>query len=254
MAGWAAATRCGATSLGRRPRVETLLVPRPPLPARRGRRQLLRHQRALPGRPARPLPRRSTAGTAGTLRRRGGRAGPAAGRPGRASCFVRRGSATACRSRSPRRTSAAPARSRCGGGARCGGRRVGTGRRRRRAGGHRVVGVRGLRLGLARHPPRGHYEPGAFDVRTDPPRPTASLAVRHLPPARSPTTRYLMGLDGGSGRVDSSSRTQCQQRPRSSGAQVGNHRPTGTLGRAFARVCAARGLAFALLSPRIGHR
>ena len=72
----------------------------------------------------------------------------------------------------------------------------------------------------------------------------------NLPPARSQTTRYLMGLDGGSGRVDSSSRTQCQQRPRSSRRKLVITGATGTLGRAFARVCAARGLAFALLSRR----
>ena len=106
---------------------------------------------------------------------------------------------------------------------------------------------------------RGYYEPGAYDVRADPPRPTAiaslakSLATGTVP--RHPVLsgpgwwrrpqRFLaepVTLDGVNGD-DAPPAPQPKAPILITGA-------TGTLGRAFARICAQRGVDFALLSRR----
>ena len=122
---------------------------------------------------------------------------------------------------------------------------------------------------------RGHYEPGAFDVRSEPPRPTAvarmvrSLAregqfkhpvttaspgwwrrpVRLLYPAVSaPAKDFLVARDD----VD---RPQIEVIAARGGAEDGA-RPilvagaNGRVGRAFARICAHRGLACKLVCRR----
>ena len=91
-------------------------------------------------------------------------------------CCARPGSATGCRSPSPRRTSAAPAKSSCAGWTKSGrqlrrsGRKVPTSARSRSGPSFGAVDWNSL---LTRT--EGFYEPGAFDVRTrgGPPRPTA---------------------------------------------------------------------------------
>ncbi|HET7698739.1 MAG TPA: family 1 glycosylhydrolase, partial [Vicinamibacterales bacterium] len=91
----------------------------------------------------------------------------------------------------------------------------------------------------------GHYEPGAFDVRASPPRPTAvASVVRDFAQGRRPS--LLAAIDG----------TPWWQRPERLiyGPAVAAVRPasadrpllvvgaTGTLGRAFQRICDQRGL------------
>jgi dTDP-4-dehydrorhamnose reductase len=89
--------------------------------------------------------------------------------------------------------------------------------------------------------PAGHYEPGAFDIRSGQPRPTAvAQVVCDLAAGRAPTHPALDGPGWWRRTTRAAS---------SSGA-----RPVlitgsgGTLGRAFVEICAARGLAFIALS------
>ena len=113
-----------------------------------------------------------TAATAATRTPTSKRCGPAAAhrRASRPS-WTRPGSATACRSRSPRCISAARARSSCAGCSRPGTRRT--------ARDARGVDVRAVTAWALLGPidwdslvtePTGHYEPGAFDVRGPEPR------------------------------------------------------------------------------------
>lgn len=95
----------------------------------------------------------------------------------------------------------------------------------------------------------GHYEPGLWDVRSDPPRPTALAGLaRELGEGREPShpvlagsgwwqraVRHLGAADGPAGMVAANGRPLLI-----SGA-------SGTLGRAFARMCHLRGLPFKLL-------
>ena len=93
--------------------------------------------------------------------------------------------------------------------------------------------------------PRGHYEPGAFDVRSTPPRPTkvASL-VRDL--ARGVTPDHAVWRQQGwwrrSSRLHYAPALRADEHiPASQPVLVLG--ATGTLGRAFTRLCHQRGLA-----------
>jgi dTDP-4-dehydrorhamnose reductase len=98
----------------------------------------------------------------------------------------------------------------------------------------------------------GFYEPGVFDVRCDPPRPTA-LAMAASALARTGDFSHAV-LDHAGWWHRHDRYYQPPQREPRSAALV--HRPrviaitgaTGTLGRAFARVCTQRGLPHVLLS------
>ncbi|NHZ99804.1 family 1 glycosylhydrolase [Massilia sp. CCM 8734] len=108
---------------------------------------------------------------------------------------------------------------------------------------------------------RGYYEPGPFDVRAPLPRPTALAAMmRELAAGRAPTHPVLRGQ----GWWRRAGRCLCPpvatpEAPTSITADghslVGTASApiliagaTGTLGRAFARICARRNLAYRLLS------
>jgi dTDP-4-dehydrorhamnose reductase len=97
---------------------------------------------------------------------------------------------------------------------------------------------------------RGFYEPGPFDVRAPAPRPTAlAAATRALArdgrfdhPALATPGWWHRGRVLASGRTARATR---QNRPAPPLVIIG---ATGTLGRAFARLCGERGLAHVLLS------
>jgi len=98
----------------------------------------------------------------------------------------------------------------------------------------------------------GFYEPGVFDVRCDPPRPTA-LAMAASSLARTGDFSHPV-LDHAGWWHRHDRYYQPPQREPRSPALVQRPRAiaitgaTGTLGRAFARVCAQRGLPHVLLS------
>jgi dTDP-4-dehydrorhamnose reductase len=98
----------------------------------------------------------------------------------------------------------------------------------------------------------GFYEPGVFDVRCDPPRPTA-LAMAASALARTGDFSHAV-LDHAGWWHRHDRYYQPPQREPRSAALVQRPRviaiigATGTLGRAFARVCTQRGLPHALLS------
>lgn len=93
--------------------------------------------------------------------------------------------------------------------------------------------------------PRGHYEPGAFDIRSDPPRPTrAASVIRELAFGMQPSHAAL-DADGWWRRPNrllfaTSSTPQPARGTKQPLLVLGI---TGTLGRAFQRICEARGLA-----------
>jgi dTDP-4-dehydrorhamnose reductase len=107
---------------------------------------------------------------------------------------------------------------------------------------------------------KGYYEPGPFDVRSPLPRPTAVAALmRELGAQQAPSHPVLRGQ----GWWRRSGRLLCQPVATpdvlasiDSGRRQGGQQAdpilitgaTGTLGRAFARICRARNLAFRLLS------
>ena len=98
----------------------------------------------------------------------------------------------------------------------------------------------------------GFYEPGVFDVRCDPPRPTA-LAMAASALARTGNFSHAV-LDHAGWWHRHDRYYQAPQREPRSAALVQRPRviaiigATGTLGRAFARVCTQRGLPHVLLS------
>jgi dTDP-4-dehydrorhamnose reductase len=98
----------------------------------------------------------------------------------------------------------------------------------------------------------GFYEPGVFDVRCDPPRPTA-LAMAASALARTGDFSHAV-LDHAGWWHRHDRYYQPPQREPRSAALVQRPRviaiigATGTLGRAFARVCTQRGLPHVLLS------
>ncbi len=101
----------------------------------------------------------------------------------------------------------------------------------------------------------GHYEPGAFDVRSDPPRETAVAGLmRSWATHRSPAHPVLHGegwwrrpgrwlappvtISDGVGETEASTRVGSASSPRPAPLLIVG--ATGTLGRAFARICEAR--------------
>ena len=93
--------------------------------------------------------------------------------------------------------------------------------------------------------PRGHYEPGAFDARSQPPRPTyAATTIRALASGIEPGHASLNG-DGWWRRPSRllypAARITREFRPEMQPLLVFG--ATGTLGRAFKRIAEARGLA-----------
>ena len=107
---------------------------------------------------------------------------------------------------------------------------------------------------------RGYYESGAFDVRTSPPRPTAIAALaKSLSCGAAPSHPVLSGQGWWKrpGRfyaapvdvIDPATRADlppCEERS----TPILITGATGTLGRAFARICKQRGLEHVLLSRR----
>jgi dTDP-4-dehydrorhamnose reductase len=105
---------------------------------------------------------------------------------------------------------------------------------------------------------RGHYEPGAFDLRSAAPRPTALCNVlRALANGREPQHPVLdaPGWWRRRERILYPSRKEADKNDTTERhmPHAGAHRELlitgahGTLGRAFARICARRGLAFRLV-------
>ncbi|HEY0385548.1 MAG TPA: sugar nucleotide-binding protein, partial [Pyrinomonadaceae bacterium] len=109
----------------------------------------------------------------------------------------------------------------------------------------------------------GHYEPGVFDLRAPRPRPTAiANLVRDLAAGREPD-HPLLDSPGWWHRFDrlcyppvNHQRAAAAAEPKVVDVRKGASRPllitgaTGTLGNAFARACAARGISYRLLSRR----
>jgi dTDP-4-dehydrorhamnose reductase len=103
---------------------------------------------------------------------------------------------------------------------------------------------------------RGYYEPGAFDVRTSPPRPTAIAALaKSLASGATPSHPVLSGPGWWKrpGRfyaapvdVDPPAPMEVPRHAERS-APILITGATGTLGRAFARLCTQRGLEHVLL-------
>jgi dTDP-4-dehydrorhamnose reductase len=107
----------------------------------------------------------------------------------------------------------------------------------------------------------GYYEPGPFDVRTEPPRPTALAALMRELAASEPLSQPVLRGKGWWRRPD---RFVCapvatRSAPTSISADghnlVGKHMQpilitgaTGTLGRAFARICERRNIAYRLMT------
>lgn len=104
---------------------------------------------------------------------------------------------------------------------------------------------------------RGYYEPGAFDVRGPAPRPTAIAALmRQLGRGETPRHPVLSAPGWWVRRADRHYCPPVETRFSDAVPEIhdgGNTRPiliaggTGTLGNAFARICAERGLNHALL-------
>jgi dTDP-4-dehydrorhamnose reductase len=105
----------------------------------------------------------------------------------------------------------------------------------------------------------GHYEPGLFDVRGGTPRPTAlAAAVADLAAGRAPAHPAATGPTWwrtSQRLIYPPVRVRRAGRSRDARAEAhGEQRPllitgaTGTLGRAFARLCAERGLAYHITS------
>ncbi|MFL5735187.1 MAG: family 1 glycosylhydrolase [Chloroflexia bacterium] len=113
---------------------------------------------------------------------------------------------------------------------------------------------------------RGHYEPGVFDARSSPPRPTAiAHLLREIASGKQPTHPTLgspgwwrrdMRLAYGVSVIDRNVLPTDARRATGPSVRAQKAPPllivgaTGTLGRAFARMCFMRGLPYVLLSRR----
>lgn len=101
--------------------------------------------------------------------------------------------------------------------------------------------------------PKGYYEPGAFDVRATPPRPTALAALAKSLTSGNAPDHPLLRV-GGWWRRPERFYAQSPVPANGNGTQRLDGAPiliigaSGTLGRAFARVCAQRGIPCRLLS------
>ena len=106
----------------------------------------------------------------------------------------------------------------------------------------------------------GYYEPGAFDVRADPPRPTALAALAKSLASGAVPKHPVLAVPGWWRRSDRFYATPVEVAhtlpvtDAVSGDQKGGPilitGATGTLGRAFARICNQRGLDYRLLSRK----
>ena len=104
----------------------------------------------------------------------------------------------------------------------------------------------------------GHYEPGLFDVRAPSPRPTALAALAHSLATTGEATHPALGTPGWWRCADRLLYHEHDEERRRASAPSRHAAPSGrpiliagasgTLGRAFARLCAARGLACRALS------
>lgn len=105
---------------------------------------------------------------------------------------------------------------------------------------------------------RGYYEPGAFDVRADPPRPTALASLAKALAAGVVPKHPVLGGPGWWRRQDRFLATPVEVSPAATtlhcapenreSAPILITGATGTLGRAFARICRQRGIEYRLLS------
>ncbi len=103
---------------------------------------------------------------------------------------------------------------------------------------------------------RGHYEPGAFDVRSPVPRPTALAALAAELAAGCRPTHPVLRVPGwwrrperrGDPLEGEPARDTLPRRGRPRARPLLITGATGTLGRAFAQGCTARGLPFRLLT------
>jgi dTDP-4-dehydrorhamnose reductase len=104
--------------------------------------------------------------------------------------------------------------------------------------------------------PRGHYEPGVFDLRAPAPRPTAiATAIRALA-KRGTYDHPVLDTPGWWRRAERLEYPPFPRRRPAPRGRKGSHSPRpilitgrrGTLGQAFARICDARGIAHQLLT------
>ena len=104
----------------------------------------------------------------------------------------------------------------------------------------------------------GYYEPGAFDARVDPPRPTALAALAKSLAAGDGPRHPVLAVPGWWKRADRFYATPVANAcdadaPDACGsarAPILVTGASGTLGRAFARICEQRGIDYRLLSRR----
>jgi dTDP-4-dehydrorhamnose reductase len=108
---------------------------------------------------------------------------------------------------------------------------------------------------------RGYYEPGAFDARTSPPRPTAIAGLakslsRGVVPSNPTLSGHGWWKRPGRFYADPEDTIDLMQsadpptRPTAKTKPILITGATGTLGSAFARICDQRGLAYVLLNRR----
>ena len=96
----------------------------------------------------------------------------------------------------------------------------------------------------------GHYEPGVFDVRSVPPRPTALAGLmQDLSAGRAPAQSHLLGAPGWWRRPGRflAGYGGAEPEPAPPGPPIVITGRNGTLARALARACARRGLAHRLM-------
>ena len=100
----------------------------------------------------------------------------------------------------------------------------------------------------------GYYESGAFDVRSAVPRPTALAALLHQLGSGSPPVHPVLHGDGwwrrASRLLTGAAAIAAAGHAPAGGAPILISGASGTLGRAFARICAQRNLAHRVLSRR----
>jgi dTDP-4-dehydrorhamnose reductase len=102
---------------------------------------------------------------------------------------------------------------------------------------------------------RGHYEPGLFDLRAPAPRPTALARLVREAAAGREFEHPVLSAPGWWRRMERLTYAGVRARPGAGSTRPGGSVPrlliagaTGTLGRAFARACAARAIDYRLLS------
>jgi dTDP-4-dehydrorhamnose reductase len=99
----------------------------------------------------------------------------------------------------------------------------------------------------------GDYEPGAFDARAKPPRPTAIARAAAQLAKEGALQHPILGAAGWwcrNTRFYTPSVGGCGQQPAQTGPRLLITGASGTLGRAFAKICQSRGIDFVPLSRR----